>query len=568
MAANVRHDRQKLNRRQRVNLPNPAIVTERNAQRLPRLALLLFCAAYVLPGLFGRDPWRNADLTAFGFMASIAQGHAGWLQPAIAGIPAEGGLLSYWIGAIAIKALPFLEPALAARLPFGVALTCVLILVWYSSFHLARTEAAQPVAFAFGGEAQGIDYARAIADGALLALIASLGLLQLGHETTPELIQLLACSMFVYGLAAAPYRAGKAKLAVMVALPMLAASGAPVVALVFGAGGILLCSRSSYDQVRNFVPWLLAAGLASLALAWGLHVWEWRVKLNSHVEDPLRFAGLLAWFCWPAWPLALWTLWRWRRHWQHRHVSVPLLGLSVPLATSALMNGSDRALLLSLPALAVLASFALPTLKRSVAAAMDWFAVFFFSLLALFVWVYYASMQAGWPSQPLANVRKLAQGYEPSFHPLAFGLALLASLAWLALVRWRTAKHQHALWKSLVLPAGGVALLWLLMMSLWLPLLDYARSNRPLVDRLRAQLPLQIDCLAAPQQALPLLAALEFQGGWRVDAKQTIQQTRCSYAVQLAEQDAAPAVPEGWSLVASVRRPTDRQQRYLLLQRR
>ena len=30
----------------------------------PRLALLLFCAAYVLPGLFGRDPWRNADLTA------------------------------------------------------------------------------------------------------------------------------------------------------------------------------------------------------------------------------------------------------------------------------------------------------------------------------------------------------------------------------------------------------------------------------------------------------------------------------------------------------------------------
>jgi hypothetical protein len=215
-----------------------------------------------------------------------------------------------------------------------------------------------------------------------------------------------------------------------------------------------------------------------------------------------------------------------------------------------------------------LAAFALPTLKRSVAAAMDWFAVFFFSLLALFVWIYYASMQAGWPSQPLANVRKLAQGYEPSFHPMAFGLALLASLAWLALVRWRTAKHQHALWKSLVLPAGGVALIWLLMMSLWLPLLDYARSNRPLVDRLRAQLPQQIDCLAAPQQTLPLLAALEFQGGWRVDAKQTIQQTPCSYAVQLAEQDAAPMVPEGWRLMATVRRPTDRQQQYLLLQRR
>ena len=40
----------------------------------------------------------------------------------------------------------------------------------------------------------------------------------------------------------------------------------------------------------------------------------------------------------------------------------------------------------------------------------------------------------------------------------------------LALVRWRTGRHRNALWKSLVLPAGGVALAWLLLMTLWLPL--------------------------------------------------------------------------------------------------
>ena len=39
-----------------VDTPNPALVTAREAQRLPRLALLLLCAAYLLPGLFGRDP--------------------------------------------------------------------------------------------------------------------------------------------------------------------------------------------------------------------------------------------------------------------------------------------------------------------------------------------------------------------------------------------------------------------------------------------------------------------------------------------------------------------------------
>jgi hypothetical protein len=49
---------------------------------------------------------------------------------------------------------------------------------WWGAY-LARTPGAQPVAFAFGGEAQLIDYARAMADAALLALVACLGLAQL-----------------------------------------------------------------------------------------------------------------------------------------------------------------------------------------------------------------------------------------------------------------------------------------------------------------------------------------------------------------------------------------------------
>ena len=117
------------NERSSVNLPTPAIVAERGVERLPRLALLLLCAAYVLPGIFGRAPWRNADLAAFGFMTSIAHGQAPWWQPAIAGIPAEGGPLPYWLGALAIKALPFMDAPVAARLPYGLVLAGVLVTV-------------------------------------------------------------------------------------------------------------------------------------------------------------------------------------------------------------------------------------------------------------------------------------------------------------------------------------------------------------------------------------------------------------------------------------------------------
>ena len=172
--------------------PNPALVTRDAARRLPRLALLLFCAAYVLPGLFGRDPWRGADLNAFAPMLAMAEGRADWWMPTLGGLPVEAARLPLWIGAAAIRALPMLDPALAARLPFALLLVLTLVAVWYATFHLARSDAAQPLPLAFGGEASPVDYARAMADGALLALIATLGLLQLGHETTPELAQLAA----------------------------------------------------------------------------------------------------------------------------------------------------------------------------------------------------------------------------------------------------------------------------------------------------------------------------------------------------------------------------------------
>ncbi|WP_156391867.1 MULTISPECIES: hypothetical protein [unclassified Roseateles] len=535
-----------------MNLPTPAIVAERGVERLPRLALLLLCAAYVLPGIFGRDPWRSADLSAFGFMASIAQGHAPWWQPAIAGIPAEGGPLPYWLGALAIKVLPFLDAPVAARLPYALVLVGVLVAVWYACFHLARTDAAQPVAFAFGGEAQAVDYARALADGALLALMASLGLLQLGHETTPELMQLLGVSVFIYGLAAAPYRRRRSRLAVLLSLPVLAASDAPTVACALGLLGVLLNHRSSYAEAKDQRVWLLGALTLAVLAAWAFDGWAWRARTGLDVAS---FLSLLAWFCWPSGPLALWTLWRWRRHGLRRHITVPAIALLVPLAACIGMEGSDRALLLALPSLAILAAFALPTLTRGFSAAVDWFSVFFFSAAALFFWLYYLSMHTGWPPRPLANLRRLAEGFEPRFSLMALLLAIAATVAWLALVRWRTARHRHALWKSLALPAGGVALGWLLVMSLLLPPLDYARSMAPLVARLKLRMPADTNCLAAAGQNLATLAALEWHGGWQVRGRGSLDSSGCSHAVISAGQP----TPAGWQVMAQVKRPTDRR---------
>jgi 4-amino-4-deoxy-L-arabinose transferase-like glycosyltransferase len=555
--------------------PNPALVTQDAVRRLPRLALLLFCAAYVLPGLFGRDPWRGAELIAFGQMLSIAEGRAPWLAPALGGVPTDAALLPHWIGALAIRAgQGWLDPALAARLPFAALLVLTLVAVWYATFHLARSDAAQPLPFAFGGEASPVDYARAMADGALLLLIATLGLLQLGHQTTPELAQLAAVAGLQWALAAAPQRAGGPRLGVLATLTLLAACGAPAMAMALGAGALWLCWHTDDAGLRALRPWVAAATALAALLASLSGAWAWRVADGFDLPS---LARLLLWFLWPAWPLALWTLWRWRGHLSQRHLAIPLLGLAVALATCVAMDAADRALMLGLPGVAVLAAFALPTLQRSGAAAIDWLSVFFFSACAATVWVFYAAMQTGTPAKPLATVLRLAPGFfEPRMAWASLAVAVAATLAWLWLVRWRTGRHRAVIWKSVVLPAGGVALCWLLLMTLWLPLLDYGRSNRPLAERLVRHVP-PGHCIATPQAPLSLVAALEFHGQRRVDATPNAARGVCPVLMLVlplrgpdlargaALADAQRAA--GWHEVARERRPTDRNEAVVVFRR-
>ena len=537
-------------------------MTQRAAQRLPRLALLLFCAAYVIPGVFGRGPWKSADITAFGYMVNIAQGRTGWLAPTVGGLPADGALLPYWFGAAFIKVLTFdglgrwLDPALAARIPFALLLVGALVLTWYATYHLARGEAAQPLPFAFGGEANPVDYARAIADGGLLALVASLGLLQLGHETTPELAQLAAVTLFVYGLAASAIRDWEARLAVLVALPALAASGAPSIALALGLVSGVVCWFSGDAPTRRFTPWIAAATALGIVAATLIDAWAWRVDPQpfglAKVWEVLR---LLGWFMWPAWLLGLWTMWRWREHLSDRHIAIPLGCVAVSVVACVGMGGSERALMLALPPLAILAAFALPTLSRSAAAAIDLFSVGFFSICAIVIWVIYASMQTGVPAQPAINIARLARGYVPSFSVVAFVAALLGTTAWLWLVKWRTGRTRHPLWKSLVLPASGVALCWLLVMTLLLPPLDIARGYRSQIQRIARQLPAGA-CVAAPGMSRPQVVALEYLGGFRVDALTPESVTRCDYLVQAESRLAPSLVGANWQLLARERRNT------------
>ena len=565
-----------------MNLPTPAIVSQSAVRRLPRWALVLLCAAYIVPGFVGRDPWRGADMSAFGYMLELAQGHSRWSAPLLAGMaPETDGLLPYWLGAWALQWAPSaVSPELAVRIAFAGLLVLTLAATWFGTHYLARSPLAQPVAFAFGGEANPVDYARAMADGALLALVACLGLAQPSHETTSYLTQLCCSALLFFALAAAPYRLRTAALAMVAGLAGLVLSGAPALAMAYSAIGALLYGLGSTDnatqartRMRAVALGVLLLAAAAAALAWALDLWRWR--LDSAYADPGEwpsFARLLLWFTWPAWPLALWTLWRWRRQLAsaqlHHHLLLPLAFVAVALAAACTTQPADRALLLGLPPLAALAAFALPTLRRSVAALIDWFTRLFFTVSAIAVWVIWLSTQTGVPAKPAANVAKLAPGFVPEFSGVALAVALAATLGWCLLVAWRTGRHRAAIWKSLVLPAAGATLGWLLLLTLWLPMLNYARSDAPQVRALLAPrgAPLPATCALAHGLNRNQVAALQYHGGLRMRALP--EAPGCDWLVTTAPlRDHTTLAGAQWQPVGRAARPTDRDDLLLLYQR-
>jgi hypothetical protein len=285
-----------------LNQPTPAIVAQSAVRRLPRLALILLCAAYLMPGLVGRGPWKSEDIASFGYMLELAttpDGIARWLDPLLMGLrPETLALVPYWVGAWAIQlAPPWISPDLAVRFVFALFLWGTFSATWYAVYYVARTPQAQPVAFAFGGEARPKDYARAIADGALMALIACLGLAQLGHETTPALAQLFFAASMFYGMAALPYHRIGPAIAMVLGVVGMALSGGPTVALILGTGSALYAAiewrrsgradpeddyledseRTIYDGIS--VALIAGATLLAAALAFWLDMVQWRIEM-------------------------------------------------------------------------------------------------------------------------------------------------------------------------------------------------------------------------------------------------------------------------------------------------
>ena len=554
---------------------------------LPRWALFALCMLYILPGLIRRDPWKSDDAAGFGIMWTMAQGGLhDWLSPNIVGLMTpEEGPLTFWIGAVFIKLFGWLMSAdLAARLSTIAFFLIGSLSVWYATYLLGRRADAQPLRLAFGGQPEPKDFGRTLADGALLIYLGCMGLLLHSHQTSAEALQISLVAFALYATARL-FESGSVRAAATLGVTfglLVLTRGWPLPLALWGCLMLLTAAWKRSLALRLALLSLPAA--AAVVGAWILllyvvegtgqfNAWmAWnRTQLAMPSWDSLTYLLKYGvWFTWPAWPFAGWAVYAWRKQYQALHIVLPLTFLAAALLLALANPISEEGILLPLlPALAMLAAFGLPTMKRGSINAVDWFSVMTLTAFAAFIWVGWIATQTGWPAQIAKNAFKLAPGFKPEFNLIAFLIAAVATMGWIWLVHWRVSRRPSVLWRAVVLSSGGVILCWSLLMTLWLPWGNYMRSYAGVARQIAQSLPSTQSCVdsnvgPAQRASFAYFGHIPFARN---------DDTHCDFLLMQdnnrGKEDAKVIrhFNHQWKLLWEGRRPSDRDERYRLYQR-
>jgi 4-amino-4-deoxy-L-arabinose transferase-like glycosyltransferase len=526
---------------------------------------LVVCAAWLLPGLLGHEPWKADEAVSFGSVVEMLR-TGDWIVFQLAGEPyLEKAPLFLWVAALLAKLLGGILPLHdAARLASGVFMTATLALVSATAFELIGARAMRLAVFLF---------------------IGCLGLLIRAHEMTPDLAGLTGVALAIYGLALGLRRpvAGGTAAGVGIGLAFLGNGFLPL-GMLFALMMLLPLGGAAWRGPR----YATTAGVALLCALPLLAVWPTALAMRSpellrmwlSIPGTLRwmnpfegdglgvvyFTKLHLWFAWPAWPLAAWTIWRaWKRIEVRTDLLLPLLAFVAFFVVLAFFADSrDANALPLLVPLAILGVADLESLPRGGASALDWFGVTTFFLFAAVVWILWFAAIAGEPAVAAAWLQREVPGLEYRFNFVSLAFATLLTLMWIVVV----ARSLRSNRRALVYWTAVITMVWMLVMTLGLPAVDHARSYRMLAAKLIEAVPVHTRCIARHNVGDAQRALLDYYINLQTVRDDSTMASQCGLLLAQGTPLRVPDMGPQWAEVWRGSRPGDRSELFVLYRRK
>ncbi|MEQ1600235.1 MAG: glycosyl transferase [Methylophilaceae bacterium] len=547
MAFELEHDWQ-------ANLSTPRA---RIGEKAKTHLLILLCVIWVCFGLIGHAPWKPDESQSISIVKSMLQEGSLLAPMAVGQTKLENPPLFYWSASGLAKLLaPVLPMHDAARLASGIWMALAIMMVGMTGRELWSSGSGRQTVFIF---------------------LSSIGLIIPAHLLIPELAALTGLAMSLYALALAKRRPFRAS--------VLLGSGIGISFLATGFSSAAIAIASALVLPAFFGAWrsksfAIVLGLSALAASPWLTLWPVLLALTSpdlfyawlHSSSAdfnnyqhIHFLKTLTWYAWPALPIAIWGLWRYRACLLNKPKFQLLISFFV-ISFIFIGLSADRrdihALPLLLP-LAILAGGSVETLKRGAAGLLNWFGLILFGSLSALIWLGWFAMTMGWPAKLAERMKILSGVTAPQINWLAFFIALAASIVGLLVIYNAKRSNRAAItdW------AVGMTMTWCLLMTLWLPWIDAAKSYQKVMFSLKDALPADYICVSSYHLGTPQRALLDYYTNILTQPTERTQPISCDLYLIQDERNKEKIEPGAdWKLIWQGKRASDRFESFRLYQ--
>lgn len=518
--------------------------------------LIVLCAIWIVFGLVGHAPWKPNESSNITIVKSMLHGGSLLVPVAESESLIENPPLYYLSAAGVAKLTQSVLPMHdGARLVSGVWMAITLLMVGMIGRELWGEGVGRQTTFIF---------------------MSSIGLIVSAHLLMPEVAALTGSAMGFYALALAkrrPFRAsallGSAVGVAFLSTGILSALSIVITALLLPVFFKVWRSRS-YRVVLSLavlfaLPWLVIWPL----LCWhvnpqAFHDW-WSVSWASlsHLGYGY-FIRTLAWYAWPALPIAGWGIWHYRFYLLSKpkfqliltffFVSLIIIGLGA-------VNSEINALPLLIP-IAAMAGGSVETLKRGAASALNWFGLTMFGMIGVLIWVGWFAVLFGKPAKFAERMHVLSGLKVAHWSWLTMLAAIVVTAVWVVTINAKRSNRAAVTdW------AVGMTMAWSLLMSLWLPMLDSAKSYQSVMAHLQHALPKQYGCINTRNVGNAQLSLLYYYTDIHGVPLEVEQRLICDLYL-IRDERGQPLLDPGsdWHLIWHGKRPADRKESFRLFQ--
>ena len=180
------------------------------------------------------------------------------------------------------------------------------------------------------------------------------------------------------------------------------------------------------------------------------------------------------------------------------------------------------------------------------------------------IWLGWIAMMTGSPVKIKERLTFLSGLTQLHFNFIAVVFAIAVSLIWLFAIF----RSQHSNRSSATNWAIGMTCVWTLLMTLWLPMIDSARSYGAVFTQLKNVLPKEYACITSNHLGESQRDLLHYYANVKTLAFETEQNLNCDLYLIQDERGREKTEPgSDWKLIWNGKRISDRHESFRLFQR-